>query len=372
MASLSQACQGGATGYPAVPGDGLAGLSQARNIILLVIDGLGYDYLKGQCQGSLLSSYCQRRLTSVCPSTTATAIPTFLTGLPPQQHGFTGWFTYFSEIGAVLAVLPFHTRVGFSPINESLLSPMKLSGVDSFFSRIPISSNVIIPDWIATSSFNRAFSSGAKIVPFSGLKGLRRALQRVPRRSQKRSFSYAYWPEFDSLAHRFGVGSTQVQAHFQQLDRLFGDLLSDLRGSDSVLLVTADHGFIDSSPDTRIHLESHPALQQLLMVPLCGEPRLAFCYVHPGREKAFKAYVRENFSRQVALFPSLQLLEEGWFGRGSPHPGLQHRIGHYALVMQDNWTIDGRLPGEGPLQQIGVHGGVSSEEMYVPLVYAEA
>ena len=107
------------------------------------------------------------------------------------------------------------------------------------------------------------------------------------------------------------------------------------------------------------------------MVPLCGEPRLAFCYVHPGLENAFETYVREHFSDQAALFPSRQLLEEGWFGRGSPHPGLQHRIGHYALVMKDNWMITGRLPGERPLQHIGVHGGVSPEEMYVPLVYAE-
>jgi len=371
MASLSHACQGGDTGYAAVPGDELANLSRAQNIILLVIDGLGHDYLMSQCQGSQLSNYCLGRLSSVCPSTTATAIPTFLTGLAPQQHGFTGWFTYFSEIGSVLAVLPFRTRVGYSTIDDAKLSPAGLSGTAPFFSNIQIAGNQIMPDAIAGSSFNRAFSGGARIAPFSGLKGLRSALRRALKRGRERSFTYAYWPDFDSLAHQFGVGSPQVQAHFLQLDRLFSDLLSDLRGSDSVLLVTADHGFIDTSPGTIIQLENHPQLKQTLMVPLCGEPRLAFCYVHPGLENEFETYVHEYFSDQAALFPSHQLLEEGWFGLGTPHPGLQHRIGQYALVMKDNWMITGRLPGERPLQHIGAHGGVSPQEMYVPLVYAE-
>jgi len=371
MASLSHACDGVNTGYAAVSGGGLDNLCRARNIFLLVIDGLGYDYLTSQCSGSLLYRFCKGRLSSVCPSTTASAIPTFLTGLAPQQHGFTGWFTYFSEIGSVLAVLPFCNRVGHSPIDESTLSPAELSGVDSFFDSIQIRSNVIMPDRIAGSSFNRAFSGNANIVSFSGLSGLRRAVRRCLKRGRERCFTYAYWPEFDSLAHRFGIGSLQAREHFLQLDRLFGELLSDLQGSDSILLVTADHGFIDSSPEAVIDLEVHPELQQTLMVPLCGEPRLAFCYVHPDRKSAFEAYVQDQFSDQVALFPSRQLLEEGWFGQGSPHHQLQYRIGQYALVMKDNWVITGRLPGERPLQQIGVHGGVSQEEMYVPLIYAE-
>jgi len=371
MASLSLACRGGNTGYAPVPGEGLAKLNRAKNIILLVVDGLGHDYLKSRCRGSLLSSYCHERLSSVSPSTTATAITTFLTGVPPQQHGFTGWFTYFSELGSVLAVLPFHTRIGSTPVEESLLSPAELSGALPFFNNIQIESNLVVPDRIAGSSFNRAFSGSAKITPYSGLSGLRKTLRRLLRRGRKRSFTYAYWPEFDSLAHRFGIGSPRVQEHFLQLDRLFADLLSDLQGSDSVLLVTADHGFIDTSPNRTIHLENHPLLQRTLMVPLCGESRLAFCYVHPGRQRTFEAYVRDQFSGQAKLFPSSQLLQQGWFGRGAPDPRLQHRIGQYALVMKENWTIIDRLPGERALQHIGVHGGVSAQEMYVPLIYAE-
>lgn len=373
MSSLVQACAAGDTGYKPLPGDGLANLPSARNIILLVLDGLGYDYLSNQGQGSLLGSYCHERLSSVCPSTTASAIPTFLTGLAPQQHGFTGWFTYFSELGSVLAVLPFHNRFGAAPIPRWLLSPAALCGAQPLLERIELRTNLVVPKHIAGSSFNRAFSGRARITPFSSLNELRKALRRAVGRGRKqeRSFTYAYWPEFDSLAHRFGVGSLQLQAHFAELDRFFAKLLSDLHGSDSILLVTADHGFIDTSPDTTIRLEEHPQLQQMLMVPLCGEPRMAFCYPRSDRQQPFEEYVRELFADEALLFPSRQLLQEGWFGQGTPDPRLVNRIGQYTLVMKSNWTITDRLPGEKPSQQIGVHGGVSAAEMYVPLIYAE-
>lgn len=371
MSSIAVAAGGIAGEYPTLQLAGLEGLGRARNIVLLVIDGLGYHYLTGRGGGCELQRRCLGRLTSVCPSTTASAIPTFLTGLPPQQHGLTGWFTYFCELGSVLAVLPFCNRLGLSPIDGSLISPGELSIAETFFDRIPVSSSIIAPDWIADSPFNRAFSGGGSIRPYTGLSGLKKTLRRVIAAGKGRQYIYAYWPEFDALAHHFGVASPQVLGHLELLDGLFRELLVHLRGSDTALLVTSDHGFIDTSQETTIHLNDHPTFAETLMVPLCGEPRLAFCYVHPDRRRLFEQYVGEHLHDQVELMESAWLLREGWFGRGTPHPRLKDRIGHYALVMKDNFKLTGCLPGEKPLQHIGVHGGISPEEMYVPLIYAE-
>ena len=371
MASLGQALGGGGNGYPALEVADLSGLARARNVLLLVIDGLGYRYLQEQAADTSLCQNCVASITSVCPSTTASAVPTFLTGLPPQQHGLTGWFTYFSELGSVLAILPFRTRLGYMPIADSTVSPGDLSGVDSFYDGLPVASHIIMPDRIAHSSFNRAFCRGASIWPFSGLPALSQTVLRVVAQSEGRSFVYAYWPEFDALAHEFGVGSRQVADHLQEIDRFFQRLLAELQGTDTLVLVTADHGFIDTRAETTVRLSDHPQLAEVLMAPLCGEPRLAYCYVHPNRTSQFERYVAERLSHQTELFPSAQLLAEGWFGLGNPHPRLKDRIGHYALLMKDDFKITGELPGELPLQHIGVHGGLSPEEMYVPLILVE-
>ena len=36
--------------------------------------------------------------------------------------------------------------------------------------------------------------------------------------------------------------------------------------------------------------------------------------------------------------------------------------------MKDDWTIKDRLPGEKQHRMLGVHGGISSDEMLVPLI----
>ncbi|WP_428608784.1 alkaline phosphatase family protein [Sedimenticola sp.] len=369
MSSIAQAMGGWETGYPPLSQLNGERLREVRNLVLLVVDGLGYRYLKEQAPDSVLFSHCVDSLTSVCPSTTATAIPTFLTGLPPQQHGLTGWFTYFAELGCIVTVLPYCTRLGRMPIDERLLSPRQLSGVLPIYDRIEAQSHLVVPDWIASTSFNRAFSGRATPRPYrGGMSGMFKGIQSAVNAGKGRNFIYAYWPEFDSLSHEYGVASGEVARHLDELDKGFAELLERLRGTDTQLLVTADHGFIDTTPERTLRLSHHPELAQTLMMPLCGEPRFAFCYVHPDRRERFEHYVNEQLSESVTLYPSAQLLQEGRFGLGEAHGRLADRIGHYALIMKKNYIITSELPGEWPLNHIGVHGGLSSEEMYVPLI----
>jgi hypothetical protein len=64
------------------------------------------------------------------------------------------------------------------------------------------------------------------------------------------------------------------------------------------------------------------------------------------------------------------LLDKGWFGLGEPDPRLRHRIGDYVLFLKDSYAIKDAIPGEKPWTDLGVHGGVSEDELYVPLIVA--
>ncbi len=369
MSAVAQGMGGWNSGYLPCPALDEERLAQVRNLVLLVIDGLGYHYLQRQAGDSWLFRHCSDSLTSVCPSTTATAIPAFLTGLPPQQHGFTGWFTYFSELGSILTVLPHTHRLGRSPVDDQLLSPRHLCGVPPIYDRLDANSHLVMPDWIADSAFNRAFTGTASIRPYrGGMQGFVRGIRQVVDSGRRRNFVYAYWPEFDSLAHHHGVESEVVSRHLQALEREIGGLVDRLAGSDTLLMITADHGFIDTTPERTLRLAHHPELARTLMMPLCGEPRLAFCYVHPDRTGAFEDYVASELSEAVDLVPSRSLLQDERFGLGQPHPRLMDRIGHYALLMKENYIITSELPGEQPLAHVGVHGGLSPAEMFVPLI----
>jgi hypothetical protein len=98
-------------------------------------------------------------------------------------------------------------------------------------------------------------------------------------RTARSRYVYAYYPDLDSYSHHYGTDSRQAQQTLAAFDALFGDLLRQLRGSNTWVLVTADHGFIDSPPRRVISLDDHPQLAALLLRPLCGERRVAYCYV---------------------------------------------------------------------------------------------
>jgi predicted AlkP superfamily pyrophosphatase or phosphodiesterase len=364
MSSLATAL-GSSSPYPplsALPPEALTG---ARHVVLLVVDGLGLDYLSNR--DGTLRRHLRGQLTSVFPSTTASAIPVFLTGLAPQQHGLTGWNMYFREIGAVVAPLPFRLRTGRHSLRDAGVSPASLFGLTPLFDRLPRPCHVVSPQQIVHSDFNVALSGRAQRHGYGSLDEMAAHIARLLR-SDPPSYVHAYWPQLDSLAHEYGIGSAQAAAAYDELDAAFDSLLDVARSTGSRIIVTADHGFIDTSADDTIDLDDHPALRDTLLLPLCGEPRAAYAYVRAGRAAQFEAYVNERLADRVRLFRSETLLQQGWLGPGAPHPALLDRLGDFVLIPRGNAILREWLRGEERHTPIGVHGGLSAAEMTVPLV----
>ena len=66
-----------------------------------------------------------------------------------------------------------------------------------------------------------------------------------------------------------------------------------------------------------------------------------------------------------------EFLAAGLLGPGLPHPRLAERLGSHVLLMEAGWTIVDHVPGEHEHAMIGVHGGLSADEMRVPLILAQ-
>jgi len=354
--------------YPVLDGLAADQLGETHNLVLLVVDGLGYDYLIRQGNGSVLHQHLQRPITSVAPPTTATAVTTFLTGLAPQQHGLTGWFTWFRELGSVLAVLPFTPRCSSEPLGRSGISAETLLGHVPVFDRLQVKSYSLCPDWIAQSDFNRAHVGRAELAAYRDLDDCLTRITAIVRARHDKKYIYAYWPGFDHLAHMEGTASEVTYRHFMELDTGFARLLDDLAGSGTTLIVTADHGFVDISDQQRINLDAHPIMKACLSMPLCGEQRLSYAYVRHGKREQLESYIDQHLSHAIDLYRSEQLLQRNLFGLGRPHPELPSRIGDYTLIMKAGYVMHDPIPGEKPPWMRGFHGGLSEQEMYVPLI----
>lgn len=293
-----------------------------------------------------------------------------MTGQAPQQHGLTGWHTYLKELGCVTAVLPFRPRAGCNSFDSDCIDVHRLYGHTPLFDLIDRPAYVVAPEWIIHSEYNVAHSGSALLHGYNTLSQCLQNIKGIVKASAQSKYIYAYWPDFDRYSHESGCNSSRVNTHFKELDEAFDKFLSELEGTNTTVIVTADHGFIDTEPSRVIHLSDHPVMQASLVLPLCGEPRTAYCYVHPDKQQQFTDYVRNELADYAELKASKTLIEEGYFGKEQVHPHLYDRIGHYTLLMKENYVLKDRLVGEAPFAHIGVHGGTSAQEMYVPLMVA--
>ncbi len=340
-------------------------LKDSKNVVLLVIDGLGFEYIKKNGKNSIFEKYLVRSLTSVFPSTTASAITTFATGVAPQQHGITGWFMYLKELGVVSTILPFTPRYRRDSFPNAGIERKDIYSEKSISEKIKKNSFTVYPEKIIDGKVNKKRKN---LLGYGSLNGMFYQVSKALRSGKKRKYIYAYWTEFDSMCHREGTCSKKTLAHFHELDEKITSFIRSMKGTDMTLIIVSDHGLIDTPKEKMIFANDHPELYEALTLPLCGEPRVAYCYVHPSKTNRFESYVKEKLGYCCDLHKSEDLIKKGMFGLFDPNEKLFDRVGDYVILMKGNYTIKDKLLNEKINIFKGNHGGLSEEEMLVPLV----
>src|SRR3954470_7311267 len=338
--------------------------SRVRNVVLLIIDGLGDNYLAHHGAGSELARRRRRSLTSVFPSTTASAITTSYTGRTPLEHGLTGWFVYFGAAGCVAAALPYRSRGDMASLSARGVDAERIYDSPALFASLGVKSIVVTYREIVDSQYNRVHCQGAERVAYGTAQEFVAQLERAVKSGPQRKFIYAYWPHYDAVSHRHGCKSAEAAREFAIIDAAFGELSKRLAGTETTTVATADHGFIDVAPEESLELPE--ALFPQLKFPLCGERRIAYCHVHAPFE--FAKHAQDWLGERADVMPSARLVQEGWLGPGEPHPLLGERIGDVALMMRERYTIKDWMPGEPRWLHIGNHGGTHEDEMMIPLI----
>ena len=367
VASLVEA-RGGPRRHPAAALLEPRELEAARNVVLVILDGLGDNYLMRQGKGGELARRRRGALTSVFPSTTASAITTSFTGCTPVEHGITGWYTYFGEAGYVAAPLPFRTRGDMLPLREKGFTPERAFTARPIFEGMRARAIIVSSAEIIASEYNLYHCAGAERRAYDSLERFVAEVEAAVKSGPERKFVYAYWPAYDATSHRYGCESPEAAREFERIDAAFGDLVSRLPGTETAVVVTADHGFIDVPPEDSLELPA--SLAAMLRFPLCGERRVAYCHVHDSGAFARKA--RDWLGERAEVTPSAQLVRQGWFGPGKAHPRFAERVGDVALVMNARYTVKDWTAGEARHLHIGNHGGPSADEMMIPLIVETA
>jgi hypothetical protein len=351
-----------------------------RCVLRVVVDALGYYHLQRvmAAQPDILFQRLLRRggglvpLTSVCPSTTTTALASLWTGQTPARHGLLGTRLFLRDLG-LRAHMIYFNPVGLGPNNfliEAGLDAanfLPVPGLAQILAGQGIETHVFINRQYVKGGLSDIFFRGVKAVhgftPGSGADLWMMLRAFLEERVGERLFVTVYWGVVDALAHRRGPSSPAIGAELGAwaalMEREF--LSSPAVRSGTVLTILADHGAQDTPPARAVRLDHHPELQaRLLMKPL-GEQRLSYLFARQGQVGVVRRYLREHLSHAFVVLEAAQAQE--LFGPGTPAPETAARWGDLILVSRRDHIL---YDGDEEPHMLGQHGGLSPEEMLVP------
>lgn len=338
-------------------------------IVYVVLDGAGYNqlnrFMAAGGGGHFFSRHPFERITTVFPSTTAAAVTTLSTGATPAEHGVLSWHLHLPDLGLIGAVLPGTTLTG-TPLAGDDFNLKRYLGLPSYLSSVRRHKRLLSFGALGRSAYSNAGTRWNGYAAYKTLTGMELQSARFARQG-RRGVAYVYWPLYDTLCHRKGVRARDTRRHLAEVDASLGRLASRLAGTGTLLLVTADHGVVDAPPGKRIDLAAVPGLLDCLVLLPAGDGRQVSCFVRPGRVRQFHDVVARHLAEACVCVAGEEILESGLLGPGQPHPSLRSRIGDYVLLARDDFAFRVTASLTKARVHVGNHGGLSSDEVYVPL-----
>lgn len=328
-------------------------LLDAEQVVVLVLDGLGWNqFAQHRSLMPALASMEGRSITSVAPSTTATALTSITTGLPPGEHGVVGYRMRVE--GRVLNVLRWHADGRDA---RDSISPETTQPHPAFEGQRPV---VVTRAEFRDTGFTRAHLAQTRHRGWRMPSTIVAEVDGALRRNEP--FVYAYYDGIDKIAHEFGLDAHYC-AELRAADRLVADLLEVLPGG-AALVVISDHGQVDVG-DNQITPEravlDHVDVQS-------GEGRFRWLHARPGRARQLLEAARAHHSDTGWVVGIEQVIDEGWFGP-MVTDAARARLGDVALVARE--VVSYLDPTDTGLYELRArHGSLTADEMLVPFLVA--
>ncbi len=324
----------------------------ADQVVLLVLDGLGWAAV--QQHSDIVPALLAMEggpITTVVPSTTASALTSISTGMPPARHGVVGYRMLVGD--EVLNVLRWTVRDG-----ARAPDPFDVQRHTAFLGReIP----VVTRAEFRTTGFTRAHLRGARFVGWHTDSSMIEHVLACVEAGER--FVYAYLPNVDTVAHEFGLLHRAYRRELAATDHIVAQL-RDALPRRAALLVTSDHGQVHLERDSWIELGDLSPMVETM----AGDGRFRYLYARKGAARDLLDAARAAVGDLAWVWSRKELLGEGLLGDGAVG-SIPGRLGDVVLAARAPVAfVDPALPNEVQLRS--GHGSLTSEEMLVPLLTA--
>lgn len=343
--------------------------------VLVLIDGLGAHALiehRAYVRALRPAVNEARILPTILPSTTASVLASYFTGISPLEHGVLG-YTTFNASGTAINQLKGEPGLAGEQWRGGVTHGERMRAAGRNFAHVgparyrgSFLTHMLQSDW-----------------PFFGyrhenerLNAMRSALTSVG----ADGLVYIHIPDIDKAGHHAGPDSQPWRTALEHVDSLIGALMR-LAPPGTRLTVVSDHGMLAAAPSRILDLAHCPIASSVAAVAGEGRALMVRFSDRPaesGEKSAAADAVRDTTVRlrswvgeRGQVLDSTAMRRSGLLGpmdHRLHHPDIYHRMGDaFILANEDYQFTDTRHISPAALAQRGVHGGASETEMLVPL-----
>jgi hypothetical protein len=350
-----------ALGWLGMPQSSGLDIRGSGRVCVLLVDGLGWNGLRGAAESapfltSLLSDSRSGRITTVFPSTTPIALTSLGTGLPPGEHGITGF--YLRVDGQILNLLAIPAEADLAVVQPrpTLLEQAERAG---------ITVTRVGPRRFDGEGLTQAALRGGAYAAAESVGELVTAAGAAVRRGE-RSLTYVYVGSLDGTGHRRGCRGGAWLEELFHVDLLAERLAASLP-ADATLLVTSDHGMLDVPVENRTDVAATPELAAGVAA-VTGDMRAVNVHAAPGAAGDVLAAWRESLGERFWVLSGAEAVASGLYGP-TVREEFTDRIGDVVAVAAGDWALyDSRTLPAYVSRLVGLHGSVTEDELFVPLL----
>jgi hypothetical protein len=378
-------------GDSALPKEAFGKLPTRYNkVILLFVDAFGWRFFKQYAEKYPLLTTALRhgvvsKLTSQFPSTTAAHVTCMHTGLNVGQSGVYEWNYYEPLVDDVIQPLLF-AYAGYKErdtLKRAGIPAEAFFPTQTFYQKLQtkgIASYVFQSEAYTASTFSTVMYKGATLFPFKRLsEALTNLAELVLTGTDTAAYYLLYYDKIDAICHTYGPNSHQFEQTVAVLLRMIEELFyKKLAGEveETLLVLSADHGQVEVDPRTTYYLNKQIAhIEQYLQTNRRGKPlvpagsaRDMFLHVKEERLADAVALLQKLLVGRAEVYTTAQLLAQNFFGSSQPSKEFLARVGNVVILPYHGETVWWYERGKFEMHFQGHHGGLTPEEMEIPLL----
>jgi hypothetical protein len=230
------------------------------------------------------------------------------------------------------------------------------------------------------STFSSIVYKGATLIPFKRLsEALANLVELVIADTAPIAYYLLYYDKIDAICHTYGPNSPQfeetVDVFLRSIEELFYTKLLG-KVDQTLLVLTADHGQVEVDPRRTYYLNKQGTpIEQYLQTNRRGKPlvpagsaRDMFLHVKEERLEEAMSLLQKQLVGRAEVYSTEQLIAQRFFGLSQPSKEFLNRVGNVVILPYQDETVWWYEGGKFEMHFQGHHGGLTPEEMEIPLL----